>query len=98
VLTNTVLHTIGYPFITIDPLAMSVQTSQVTCNGSADGEIVVTPAGGVAPYTFQWGSPTVQGDSLTGLAAGAYQLTLTDSHGNSLVQLFELTEPTPTER
>jgi uncharacterized repeat protein (TIGR01451 family) len=95
VLTNTVLHTIGYPFITIDPLAMSVQTSQVTCNGSADGEIVVTPAGGVAPYTFQWGNPNVQGDSLTSLAAGAYQLTLTDSHGNSLVQLFELTEPTP---
>lgn len=93
VFTNTAFHTIGYPFTVIDPLGYSAQTLPASCNGQANGAIFVQPTGGMAPYTFAWANPNLQGGSLTGLAAGIYQLTLTDSRGDSVVESFEISEP-----
>jgi uncharacterized repeat protein (TIGR01451 family) len=93
VFTNTAFHTIGYPFTVIDALGYSAQTLQPTCHGQANGAIYVQPQGGTSPYTFAWSNPNLQGDSLTGLAAGTYQLTLTDSHGDTVVESFEILEP-----
>ncbi|MBP6827314.1 MAG: hypothetical protein KA165_12200, partial [Saprospiraceae bacterium] len=95
VFTNTAFHTIGYPFVQIPPLSYSAQTFSPTCNGTADGAIQVAVTGGMAPYSFHWSDPKLHGDSLTGLPAGTYQLTLTDSHGGELVQNFDITAPAP---
>mgnify|MGYP000753557205 CR=1 FL=1 len=95
VFTNTAFHTIGYPFVQIPPLSYSAQTFSPTCNGTADGAIQVAVTGGIAPYSFHWSDPKLHGDSLTGLPAGAYQVTLTDSHGGELVQNFDITAPAP---
>jgi len=66
-------------------------------NGAPTGAIDITPAGGTAPYTFDWGdiTGTDDGEDRTALAAGSYSVTITDAN-NCIVELgpIELTEPT----
>ncbi|MCJ8155746.1 hypothetical protein MKJ01_18480, partial [Chryseobacterium sp. SSA4.19] len=45
--------------------------TNVACNGASNGAINLTPAGGTAPYTFNWGGGVTTEDR-TGLAAGTY--------------------------
>jgi hypothetical protein len=51
--------------------------------GLSDGTATTTPAGGTAPYTYMWdGSAAAQMTaSVTGLAAGVYNATITDANG-----------------
>ena len=61
--------------------------SQVSCNGSTDGEITITAGGGTTPlsYTLSGGtliSPVTQSDNgvFSGLGAGTYNYSVTDAN------------------
>jgi hypothetical protein len=58
---------------------------QPACIGSANGSIAVNPINACAPYTYTWIGPSGQGTGLTGLEAGTYTLTLTDSKNETVV-------------
>ena len=73
----------------IEPIAVTSQNVS-TCGGS-DGQIILSPAGGVAPYTYAWSGVTsgsVSGNSgsfiLQNLPQGAYSITVTDSSGGAV--------------
>ena len=51
-----------------------------TCFASTDGEISVNILSGNAPYSYLW-STQETGESLNGLSAGKYTLTITDASG-----------------
>ena len=53
------------------------QTDLGTPNGTA---VVTTISGGTPGYGYEWGMGQT-GQSITGLAAGAYTVTVTDAHG-----------------
>ncbi len=54
----------------------------VTCFGGANGVGMVTPAGGTSPYSYAWSSNPVQTtQTVSGLMAGSYTVTITDSYG-----------------
>lgn len=80
--------------------AFTTAFTDVTCNGGADGTITVTPANGVAPYTFDLsgaGSNTT-GDAsgvYTGLSAGSYTVVITDAKGctSLAAPAIDITEP-----
>jgi hypothetical protein len=77
------------------PTAISGTTvvTNVACNGGNTGAINLTPAGGVAPYTFNWGSATTE--DRTGLVAGSYSVTITDANGcTGTVSNISVTQPT----
>ncbi len=79
-------------------LIANLGTTQVTCTGACDGTATVGPAGGVAPYTFDWGPGPITGDgtpTVTGLCAGTYTLLLADSSGCDTVINVLILEPTP---
>ncbi|MCB9264980.1 MAG: VCBS repeat-containing protein [Lewinellaceae bacterium] len=75
------------------PLDVALVQDSVSCPGLSDGGITVTPAGGAAPYTFEWNTVppdgswngpitiTQAGEShrLGGLPAGQYQVALSDA-------------------
>lgn len=59
-------------------LQHSVQVNGTKC-GLANGTATLTESGGTGPYTYSW-LPAGSGNAATGLAPGAYSVTITDSH------------------
>ncbi|HEV7231965.1 MAG TPA: gliding motility-associated C-terminal domain-containing protein, partial [Bacteroidia bacterium] len=79
-----------------EPPAMTFTTASanVTCNGGNNGTISVNPSGGSGPYTYSW-SPSGGTSSLaTGLTAGSYTCTITDSKACSIAPAVVVTQPT----
>lgn len=68
------------------PAAMSITVSAeaVSCSGADDGRLIASVSGGRAPYTYVWstGHSSTENE-LANLAAGMYQLTVTDANGCS---------------
>ena len=62
------------------PLTLQITGNNITCFGATNGNINLTPLGGTSPYTFNWNNGAVTED-LTGLSAGNYYVTVTDSNG-----------------
>ncbi|NNF01492.1 MAG: T9SS type A sorting domain-containing protein, partial [Bacteroidia bacterium] len=67
--------------INIDaPIVASFTTTDVSCNGTADGSATVMPMGGQAPYTYIWSNGATTA-TISNLAAGIYTVTITDDNG-----------------
>ncbi|NVK05552.1 MAG: hypothetical protein HWD92_12060, partial [Flavobacteriia bacterium] len=64
----------------------------ITCNGDSDGTAYASASGGVPPYTFAW-SNGMTGDTITGIPAGTYVVTVTDSMGCTDTNTVVVTEP-----
>ncbi|OWY25515.1 hypothetical protein C7N43_20140 [Sphingobacteriales bacterium UPWRP_1] len=60
------------------PTASTVP-ADATC-GNADGSVTVTVSGGTSPYTYTWSNGAATED-LVGVAAGSYDVTITDANG-----------------
>ena len=77
------------------PLAITFGNSivdSITCNGAANGSITVVASGGTGSFTYSW-TNQLTGASITGLGAGQYCVTVTDSLGCSASTCFTLTDP-----
>lgn len=93
VITNTSFHTIGHPIVENPPFVVSTELQTPACHDAATGEIHVSAVGGIPPYHYAWNSPDFQGSDLTGLSAGTYSVTITDSYRAEWAQTFTLTAP-----
>lgn len=60
-------------------LQASLSTKAPACQGEANGQVIAVPTAGVAPYSFQWSNGGPNNDTLSNLAAGNYQVTITDA-------------------
>ena len=106
IITDSNGNTTTGSFLITEPSEVSLSSSlsnynnfQVSCYSGTDGSINITPAGGTGSYTYNWstsnGSGLVQGQQdQSGLSAGNYSVTVTDSNGCSIVSNFSLTSPT----
>lgn len=66
-----------------EPAALTVLLDSVVnniCNGASHGNAYVTTAGGTTPYVYNWSDNSTNED-LTQVAAGNYNLTVTDANG-----------------
>ena len=79
--------------ISEDPPTVTLVEVDAQCNGSDDGAITATPAGGIAPYTYEWSNGQT-GQTITGLAPGPYRVTLTDNRGCTATATTLIEEPT----
>ena len=71
-----------------------VSSTNTSCNGDCDGGAVVEGIGGTPPYTFQWNDPaTTANDTVTGLCAGIYSVTVTDANGCIATATVVINEP-----
>ena len=69
-------------------------TTDVSCNGTSTGSISVNMNGGTPGYTYNWSPAVSTGTSASNLAAGTYDLTVTDANGCNFTRQFEISEPT----
>ncbi|MFY0673354.1 MAG: choice-of-anchor D domain-containing protein, partial [Bacteroidia bacterium] len=62
------------------------------CNGNSLASAWVKVCGGKAPYTYSWSNNTLN-DTITGLSAGTYIVTVTDANSQSINDTVTITEP-----
>jgi uncharacterized protein (TIGR02145 family) len=70
---------------------ISLNIKHVSCYGFTNGEIDLTVKGG-GQFTYQWSTEDTTED-LSGLPAGVYKVTVTDSFGYSIDTTVLLSEP-----
>ncbi len=76
------------------PLALDysvITTQSPSCFGEADVSITINASGGTGPYNYLWDTGTV-GNSLSGVLAGVYQVTITDDHNCSTTETIVIPE------
>ncbi|WP_418263423.1 DUF7507 domain-containing protein [Flavobacterium faecale] len=83
--------------ITVSPSPILTFTqTNILCKNDSTGSINITASSGVAPYTYAWIGTGVNStaEDQTGLKAGTYKVTVTDSNNCSSQELvITLTEP-----
>ena len=92
--TGVLSVTIAQPAV----FAAEVVATSASCKGVADGSVITSTAGGVAPYTYAW---TKEADAAfhsaaenpAGLSAGTYFLTVTDAAGCETLASVAVGEP-----
>ena len=77
-------------------LASIDDVTQISCYGYSDGAIDASAIGGTGVLSFQWTSElgsTYTGESITGIPADTYYLTVTDENGCTALDTVVLPEP-----
>ena len=80
------------------PVTAVLAITQPTCADACDGEASVVTSGGAGPYTYDWSPDTLAGDgtdTITGLCAGNYMLTVMDSLGCAITIDVPVPGPPP---
>jgi gliding motility-associated-like protein len=75
------------------PITSTNNTTNVSCNGGANGSITLNPSAGLAPYSFNWSPVAGTNATLGSLAAGAYNCTITDANGCTATATATVTQP-----
>ena len=86
--TGSTSATLGQP----EPLKVNFQTTAVLCFGENTGAAKALPSGGTPGYQFLWsiGATTAE---INKLAAGPYELTLTDQNGCTFSKTVDIDQP-----
>ena len=74
-------------------------TGGISCFNASDGILYAEIVGGIPPYEIEWaGFPESSGqDTLSGLSAGVYEVSVTDAEGTVARASITLEAPTPIE-
>lgn len=91
----TVVET--YEITSPGTLDFSVEKTDVSCSGAADGSLVASATGGVPPYSYKW-TETATGKEISdagmnALTPGIYSLEITDAAGCVKTGEYEITGP-----
>jgi hypothetical protein len=91
-LTQTEITSLYESAVPITATASTV--SNVSCFNGNNGSATVSPSGGVPPYSYSWNSSPIQTtQTATGLRAGVYTVTVTDSRGTMTTANATITQP-----
>lgn len=63
-------------------ISLSVVGEDISCYGVADGSLTATVSGGIEPVTLVWSNGATT-PTISGLAPGTYEVTVTDANGCS---------------
>jgi gliding motility-associated-like protein len=77
-------------------IALTIDTTPVSCTGGNNGAVLAIPSGGTAPFTFAWQSPlSATTQAVTNLSAGTYTVIATDQKGCKDTASATLADPEP---
>jgi len=75
------------------PLLVSERIGNLTCNNDGTGSITITVTNAVGTYSLLWSTGSTS-NTITGLQAGTYTVTITDALG-SVTKSYTVTQPDP---
>jgi gliding motility-associated-like protein len=73
-------------------LMATISATNILCNGTSTGQANLTVSGGTPAYTYNWSNGSAS-QNLSGVSAGIYFATITDSHSCSTTSSVTLTQP-----
>lgn len=76
------------------PLIASGTNTDVTCFGGNNGVVSVTATGGTANYSYSWMPGNLSSQQISGLIAGTYTATVTDSKNCISTTIVTVNQPT----
>ena len=94
--TDAIGCSVDTTFALLDPSALSIAftSTDVACNGAADGTLTATVSDARGALTYAWtGFPATDGPTLAGLSAGSYDLIVTDAAGCSATGTGVVSQP-----
>ncbi len=74
-------------------ISLNADVYNISCFGEQDGAIATNVSGGTAPFNYFWYNLSANTDSIGGLFAGNYTLTVTDANGCSATDHWYVYEP-----
>ncbi len=91
---------LAYDTVTVtepQPLSLTLDSlKNANCAGLSDGYIDISVSGGTLPYvTYAWTPNVSTGPTASGLAAGNYDVVVTDNKGCTINDNFDISEPAP---
>jgi gliding motility-associated-like protein len=87
----------GNPVILSSPPQILVSVTaldNVLCYGAATGDITISVAGGSPGYSYLWSNADVT-PSISGLTAGTYTVTVTDTHDCTALEMVTISQSSP---
>jgi large repetitive protein len=76
-------------------MTVNVAVTNPTCNGYTNGWATANVTGGTAPYAYSWSNGQGGGQTVLGIPAGNYTVTVTDNVGTRVTRNFTAGQPTP---
>ncbi|HNT80480.1 MAG TPA: T9SS type A sorting domain-containing protein, partial [Bacteroidia bacterium] len=73
-------------------LVVSINGTNISCNGSNDGAAAAVVSGGNPLYGYVWSNGAIT-PTISGLSAGIYTVTVTDSKGCTATATVDILEP-----
>lgn len=91
---NCLLSVAPYQITQPDSLSLELfETQAISCYGHADGAATVVAQGGTSPYSYLWANGNTSPHAQQ-LAAGTYQISITDDKQCGREASIEITQPT----
>lgn len=87
--TNTITTKINQPPLLELSLA---STKNISCFGEEKGIVNIRVSGGAAPYAYKWSNGSIS-KNITGVLAGKYSVTITDTNGCTESISATITQP-----
>ena len=76
-----------------DPLIVTLDSTNITCNGLTDGTATVTVNGGTPNYSYLWNDGQITATA-TNLSAGTFTVSITDDNNCGTAGSISIAEPT----
>ncbi len=76
-----------------DPISSTIVATDITCFGDNDGSVLLSVTGGTGTYTYAWDGLAINSNELTALAAGLYEVTITDQNNCTATNDATVLEP-----
>jgi len=92
--SNNASVTDSYTLVEPDLLGVTINATNVFCNGGSDGTIDLSIIGGTSPFTVSWvDDNTITTQDRTGLSSGEYFYTIIDANSCSINGSVVITQP-----
>ncbi|MEZ0184442.1 MBG domain-containing protein [Flavobacterium oncorhynchi] len=76
-----------------NPIKITINSKNVSCNGESNGSATATVIGGTGAYTYAWSPSGGTAATASGLSPGNYTITVTDANNCSTTESILITEP-----